>query len=176
MLENEQDIARLNELLRASHRRAGPHLRSIIREPEQTPTAGQLIVALTGMRVLVLTTSSAAGRPRSSAVDGHFLRGRWVFTTSGDSVKARDIASRPWVSTAYVEGERLGVFAHGRAEVIGPGHLDRDWIEAHLEGHYGASPATWGPAIVFARVEPDWMVAYAPDPSALTGRPASTAT
>jgi hypothetical protein len=61
------------------------------------------------------------------------------------------------------------VFAHGRAEVIGSEHPDREWIERHLTDHYGASPATWGPAIVFARVQPDWMVAYAPDPSALPG-------
>jgi hypothetical protein len=92
-----------------------------------------------------------------------------VGTTSGDAVKARDIASRQWVSTAYVEGERLGVFAHGRGEIIGSEHPDREWIERHLTDHYGASPATWGPAIVFARVQPDWMVAYAPDPSALPG-------
>jgi len=57
-----------------------------------TTTAEQLVVALAGMRVLVLTTSSVAGRPRSSALDGHFLSGRWVFTTRADSVKARDIA------------------------------------------------------------------------------------
>jgi general stress protein 26 len=167
MLETEGDIEWLNDLLGQSHRRSGAHLRSIIRAGERTPTAAQVVVALTGMRVLVVTTVSPSGKPRSSAVDGHFLHGRWVFTTSGDAVKARDIVSRPWVSAAYVDAESFAAFTHGKAEVLMVSHPDRDAIERHLTDHYGSSPATWGPEIVFVRVEPAWMVAYAPDASLL---------
>jgi len=110
---------------------------------------------------------SAMGRPRSSAVDGHFLHGRWVFTTSGDAVKARDLRSRPWVSAVHVDGERFAVFTHGSAEILGVDHPDRDAIDRHLTSHYGSSPTSWAPEIVFARIEPSWMVAYAPDASVL---------
>ncbi|MGA2528932.1 MAG: pyridoxamine 5'-phosphate oxidase family protein [Acidimicrobiales bacterium] len=167
MLETKDDIEWLSDLLERSHRRSGPHLRSIILEGERTPTAGQVVKALCGMRVLVITTLSPGHRPRSSAVDGHFVQGRWVFTTSADAVKARDIALWPWVSAAYVDGERFAVFVHGKAETVGVSHPDRDVIEAHLTAHYGTSPTTWGPEIIFVKLEPSWMVAYAPDAAAL---------
>lgn len=171
MLETQQDIDWMTDLLDRSHARSGPHLRSIILAGERTPTARQVAVALSGMRVLVLTTVSAAGRPRSSAVDGHLLHGRWVFTTSGDAVKARDVRLRPWVSAAYVDEERFALFTHGRAEILGVDHPDRDAIDRHLTAHYGASPTSWGPEIVFARIEPYWMVAFAHDASALPSSP-----
>ena len=167
MLETKDDMAWLNELLERSHRRSGPHLRSIILAGESTPTAGQVVEALRGMRVLVITTLSPGRRPRRARSDGHFLRGRWVFTTSADAVKARDIALWPWVSAAYVDGERFAIFAHGKAEMVGAWHPDREMIERHLSKHYGASPATWGPEIVFMRLEPSWMVAYAPGAATL---------
>ncbi len=167
MLESQAEIDWMTELLDRSQARSGQHLRSIIVAGERTPTARQVTAALAGMRVLVLTTVSAAGRPRSSAVDGHFWHGRWVFTTSGDALKARDMRSRPFVSAAYVDSERFALFTHGRAEIIGVEHADREAIDAHLTGHYGTSPTSWGPEIVFARVEPYWMVAYAPDATML---------
>jgi hypothetical protein len=75
------------------------------------------------------------------------------------------------VSAAYVDGERFAVFVHGKAELIETAHKDRRAIEQHLTGHYGSSPASWGPAIVFGRVEPSWMVAYAPSPRGLPTMP-----
>ncbi len=84
------------------------------------------------MRTLALSTVSAAGRPRVSGVDGHLLRGRWTFTTSGSAVKAADLRSRPAVSAAYLEGDTFGVFTHGDAEFLDQAHPDRAWIEEHL--------------------------------------------
>lgn len=167
MRETDTDILDLQELLDASLARSGPHLRSIIREGERTPTARQVVSELSGMRTIVVTTVSDSSRPRTSAVDGHFLRGRFVFTTSGDSFKARDIAVRPAVSAAFVDGERFAVFVHGDAEILADTHPSRREVEAHLTAHYGASPSTWGPEIMYYRVVPYFMVAYGSDPSAL---------
>jgi general stress protein 26 len=159
MYEDQADIEWLQQLLSKSLGAASEHLRSII-TPGRTAPAADLAARLTGMRTLSLSTVSAAGRPRISGVDGHFLRARWVFTTSGTSVKAADLRSRPAVSAAYLEGDTYGVFTHGDAEFLTADHPDRGWIEDHLTRHYGSSPSTWGPDIVYLRIQPRWMVGY----------------
>jgi general stress protein 26 len=164
MKEDEADIAELQQLLERSRLGASEHLQSII-GPDRAATAADLVSRLTGMRTVVLATVSPGGRPRVSAVDGHLLRGRWVFTTSGSSVKANDIRSRPQVSTAYLEGESFGVFTHGTVEVIGVDHPDRAWIDQHLTEHYGASPSTWGLDIFYGRIQPTWMVGFVNEPA-----------
>ncbi len=113
------------------------------------------------MRVLAVATTTAEGEPRISAVDGHFLHGRWVFTTSGSAAKVRHLRARPAVSAACVEGEEVAIFTHGRVEFLESGHEDFDEIAGHLTTHYGSSPFSWGESIVLCRVDPTWMVGYA---------------
>ncbi len=159
MNEDAADLAELQQLLDSSLAGASEHMHSIIR-PDRAIPAADLVRRLTGMRTLALATVSAGGRPRISGVDGHLLRGRWVFTTSGSSVKAADMRSRPHVSAAYLEGDAVGVFTHGTAEFLPVDHPDRPWIEEHLTRHYGSSPSSWGPDIVYVRIQPSWMVGY----------------
>jgi general stress protein 26 len=167
MRETPTELTELQQLLDSSHARSGPHLQSIIEAGRRTPSAAQVVAELTGMKVLVVTTVSPSGRPRSSAVDGHFLHGHWTFSTSGDAVKAADLASRPAVSAAYVDGERFALFSHGDAELVAVGHADYAELEAYLTEYYGSSPTTWGPSIVYYAVRPRYMVSYAPDAEAL---------
>ncbi|MDQ1695542.1 MAG: hypothetical protein QOJ03_895 [Frankiaceae bacterium] len=167
MLETTEDISDLQTLLDASLARSGPHLTSIIHPETRTPTAAAVVRALTGMKVLVVATVDDAGRPRTSAVDGHFLRGRWVFTTSGDAVKVRDLRARPAISASHVDEERFALFTHGEAEFLTPSHPDWHWVEDHLTAHYDASPTTWGPDIAYVRIQPRWSVAYAVDVDAI---------
>ncbi|HEY1323999.1 MAG TPA: pyridoxamine 5'-phosphate oxidase family protein, partial [Streptosporangiaceae bacterium] len=115
MYETQEDLTRLQALLDRSRAGASEHLRGIISDKWAVP-AGPLVQRLAGMRVLSVSTVSAGGRPRISGVDGHFLRARWVFTTSGTSVKAADLRARPQVSASYLEGDSFGVFTHGDAE------------------------------------------------------------
>jgi general stress protein 26 len=159
MLETTDDIAAFQALLDASHARATGHLRSII-DDDRTLTADQLVALLTGMRVLSVATVTAAGEPRISALDGHFLHGTWTFSTSGTSAKARHLAVRPAVSVAHVDGEELALFSHGYAERIdaGPG---LDEVDAHWTAHYGSSPFSWGDDIRMYRLRMTWAVAYA---------------
>jgi hypothetical protein len=161
--ETAEDLDRLQALLDASVARASEHLTSIV-TPEHRLTAPQLCSVLTGMCTLALSTVTAAGEPRVSGVDGHFLRGRWLFTTSGTAVKARHLRARPSCSVAHLRGDDLGVFVHGRATLMGRADVP-DWVEEHLVAHYGSSPTSWGPDIVYAWVEPTWMVGYAFDPA-----------
>ncbi|MDT0322828.1 pyridoxamine 5'-phosphate oxidase family protein [Streptomyces millisiae] len=171
MRETPEELAELQALLDASLPRSTSHLRSII-DTERTLTASRLTQVLTGMRVLALSTVTAKGEPRVSAVDGHFLHGRWHFGTARGAAKARHLAARPAVSAAHLRGEDLGVFTHGTAEILNPrdGEADADWPEllAYLKEHYGADAFDWEDDVVYYRLRPHWMTVYAPDPAKLT--------
>lgn|SRR5215469_2036237 len=170
MKEDEADIDKLQQLLDRSRAGASEHLQSIV-TPARAASAADLVARLSGMHTLVLATVSAGGRPRVSAVDGHLVRARWVFTTSGASVKATDMRTRPYVSAAYLEGESFGVFTHGTVEVLGDDHPDRPWVEEHLTQYYGVSPSTWGSDIFYGRIQPTWMVGFINEPT--DGEPAA---
>ncbi len=133
MFETEDELTRLQALLDASLSRSTEHLRSIV-GPDRTLTAERLAGRLTGMCVLSLATTTAKGEPRISALDGHFLHGRWVFGTSRTTAKARHLAARPAASVSHLRGEDLGVFAHG------------DVVYYRLEPHWMTvyAPATAG--------------------------------
>lgn len=167
MRETAQDLAQLQELLDASVTRASEHLTSIV-TPDRRLTAPELCSVLTGMCTLALATVTAAGEPRVSGVDGHFLRGRWLFSTSGTAVKARHLRARPACSVAHLRGDDLGVFVHGRAVLMAAADAPA-WVEQHLVAHYGMSLSTLGPDIVYGWVEPAWMVAYAFVPAKVLG-------
>ncbi len=170
MYETESELDALDALLERSLAGANSHLTSIIRPGERTLTARQLVEVLSGMCVLAVSTVTANGEPRISAVDGHFLRGCWVFGTDRSAAKSRHLQARPAVSAAHLRGETLGVFTHGSAQDLNPpaGPADPQWdsILGHLTNHYGESPLGWGDVVMY-RLRPHWMAAYAPDPVAL---------
>lgn len=161
MRESDDELRDLQDLLDRSHGGASEHLRSII-GAEQTLTARELAGLLTGMRVVSLATVTAGGEPRISAMDGHFLHGRWTISTSRSSPKGRQVQARPAVSLACIEGEEVAVFTHGHVELLGEDHPDFDEVHEHWTRHYGSSPLSWGDVILM-RVEPTWMVGYAAD-------------
>ncbi|TDD62128.1 pyridoxamine 5'-phosphate oxidase family protein [Kribbella antibiotica] len=167
MKESAEEVSELQALLDASIGRSTAHLQAIITDERQL-SAADLVQLLTGMRVLNLATVTKGGEPRISAVDGHFLHARWVFTTAGSAAKARHLKARPAASLSYVDGERLGVFSHGEVEFLTPEHPDFAEIEAHLVAHYGSSPSTWAEDIAYCRFQPSWMVGYAFDKAAVT--------
>jgi hypothetical protein len=115
MLETPEELDRLQALLDASMATAGPHLRSII-DDERRLDARQLTERLTGMRLLVLATVTADGRPLAGPVDGYFLHGTFWFSSGTESVRMRHLAARPAVSATHLPGEELAVTVHGRAE------------------------------------------------------------
>ena len=170
MYETDAELDALDGLLDRSLAGATSHLRSIIQPGERTLTARQLAGVLSGMCLLALSTVTASGEPRVSAVDGHFLHGRWIFSTDRSAAKARHLRARPAVSAAHLRGEALGVFTHGTAEVLNPadGPADPQWpsVLDHLTSHYGGSPLDWGDVVVY-RLHPHWMAAYASQPAEL---------
>jgi hypothetical protein len=115
--ETEADIAALQELLDRSYNAAGPHLRSIT-TPERRVSAAALCEQLTGMRLLVVATVTADGRPIAGPVDGIFHRGAFHFGTSPHSIRARHIRARPQVSATHLPREEFAVTVHGRAVTV----------------------------------------------------------
>lgn len=170
MRETEAELDELDALLDRSLSGATAHLRAIIQPGERTLTGRQLVTVLSGMCVLTLATVTATGEPRVSAVDGHFLHGRWIFSTERSSAKARHLKRRPAASVAHLRGEELGVFTHGTGDLLNPadGPADPEFgsILQYLTDHYGDSPLNWGDVVLY-RLRPQWMVAFAAHPQEL---------
>ena len=137
MLETPEEIEHLQQLLDRSAAGAGPHMRDIITD-ERRLTARQVCDRLRGMRLLVLATVTADGRPLSGAVDGYFLHGSFWFSSGANSVRMRHLAARPAVTATYLPGEELAVTVHGRAELFDmrePSNRARELRQAMLD-HY----------------------------------------
>jgi hypothetical protein len=117
MEESPEELQELQSLLDVSMDRAGPHLRSII-TPERCLDATQLTERLQGMRLLVLATVTADGRPLCGPVDGYFLHGTFWFSSGRDAVRMRHLRVRPEVSATHLPGDDLAVTVHGRAELF----------------------------------------------------------
>jgi hypothetical protein len=170
MRETEAELDELQALLDTSLAGSTRHLRAIVKPGERTLTARQLVGVITGMCTLSIATVTAGGEPRISGIDGHFLNGRWIFGTGRGAAKARHLAARPGVSVAHLRGEELGVFTHGSVEELNPvaGEADPQWpsILDYMRRHYDSDPLSWGD-VVYYRLRPHWMVAYAFDPAKL---------
>jgi nitroimidazol reductase NimA-like FMN-containing flavoprotein (pyridoxamine 5'-phosphate oxidase superfamily) len=164
MQETPDDLRALQDLLDRSYERAGPHLLRII-TPERRVDAPEVVARLTGMRLLVLATVTADGRPVVGPVDGIFLRGDFYFGSSPDSVRFRHIAKRPHVSATHVPGEEFAVTVHGRARTIDHrapegAELRRTLLEVYVP-RYGPGWEEFldgGP--VYARIEADKMFTF----------------
>ncbi|GIH11135.1 hypothetical protein Rhe02_92020 [Rhizocola hellebori] len=160
MHETAEEIDALQQLLDRSAGRAGPQLTAIVKEDRRL-TARQVLAELTGMKVLIVATVTASGEPRTSAVDGHFLHGQWLFGTDARAHKARQLRANPAASATYADGERVAVFTHGYADCIDREHPLFDACDAHFINHYKSSPKDWSENPVFFRLRPKWMVGYA---------------
>jgi hypothetical protein len=146
VLETPEEIERLQLLLDESMAQAGPHLRGIITADNRL-TAGQVCQRLTGMRLLVLATVTADGRPLAGPVDGYLLHGSFYFSSGRDSVRMRHLAARPAVSATHLPGEEFAVTVHGRAELFelsDPAHADlRQAMLDHYLPLQGPEFETW---------------------------------
>jgi hypothetical protein len=135
MRETVKEIEALQRLLDASAQSAGPHLRDIITDDRRL-TALELCNELQGMRLLVLATVTADGRPLVGPVDGYFIHGAFCFSSGKDSVRMRHIAARPYVSATYLPGEHLAVTVHGRAEIFEISAPQRPELRQAMLDHY----------------------------------------
>jgi hypothetical protein len=158
MYETPDEIDDLQALLDDSFAQASSHLSSIM-EPQRRLSAQRLVASLPCPAVLNIATVTAHGEPRISAVDGHFLHGRWYWGTDPSSPKARQLAARPAISASFTPRDGFGVFCHGRAVILDG--AERQMIVAHFTHEYGRSPEEWAPGALYVRIDPAWMVGFA---------------
>ena len=146
MLETPEEMDGLQQLLDRSAAAAGPHLRGIITDDRRLSAAlvGQL---LQGLRLLVVATVTADGRPLAGPVDGYFLHGSFYFSSGRDSVRMRHLAVRPGVSATYLPAENLALTVHGRAELFDVNDRARGELRQAMLNHYlplqGPGFETW---------------------------------
>jgi uncharacterized pyridoxamine 5'-phosphate oxidase family protein len=168
MFETAEDLQALQELIDRSYERAGAHLLRI-HDPNRRVAAEELAERLIGMRLLVLATVTADGRPITGPVDGIFHRGAFHFGTAPDAVRYRHIRRRPQVSATHLPGEEFAVTVHGRAvpvDVHEPEGAElRETITQIYVPRYGAEwvrdflDAERDPP-VYARIEADRMFTF----------------
>jgi Pyridoxamine 5'-phosphate oxidase len=158
--ESAADVAALQDLLDRSYRRGGRHLLAI-HTPERRLSAEQLCERLTGMRLLVLATVSADGRPIAGPVDGIFFRGAFHFGSAPHSLRFRHIRARPQVSAVHLPGEELAVTVHGRAVPVdvSEGPFREALLEIYLP-RYGEEWLEVLDGASFARIEAERMFAF----------------
>jgi hypothetical protein len=163
MFETNEELDQLDALLAFSFNGATNHLTEIIAHDRRL-SARDLSRYLVGVHHLTVATVTAKGEPRTSAVDGLFLHGRFWFTTSGHAAKAVHLARRPAVSAAHVIGDDIGIFVHGHVRTVkgGPGEADairHYWIEV-----YNSAPEEWVTApedMRYYEIVPTTMFTYA---------------
>jgi general stress protein 26 len=165
MLETPHELRRLQTLLDDSMASAGPHLRGIL-GGDRRLDAVQLTERLAGMRLLVLATVTADGRPLAGPVDGYFLHGTFWFSSGTDSVRMRHLAVRPAVSATHLPGEEFAVTVHGRAECFpirepAADELRQAMLDAYLPKQ-GPAFEAWLDHVdaLGARIEPEKMFTF----------------
>jgi uncharacterized pyridoxamine 5'-phosphate oxidase family protein len=160
MRESEDDVRELQALLDRTLARANPHLASIVK-PERRLSARQVVRYLQGTKHVAFATVNAKGEPRVAPLDGVFIRGRFTVSTGGRAARLKHLLANPSCSAAHLEGDVVGIVVNGRASIVGRDDPGVEDIEPVWREIYGSSPFEWGEGVVFIRVEPSSMWAYA---------------
>ena len=164
MYETDDDLATLQRLLDDSYEAGGVHLRRIVTEGRRL-SALELASQLEGMRLLVLATVTADGRPLAGPVDGIFYRGAFHFGSAPDSVRFRHIGRRPHVSATHLPGEELAVTVHGRAvpiDIQSPEHATfREAVLGIYVPRYGPEWEEFlDSGVAYARIDADKVLTF----------------
>ncbi len=160
MYETEEELNELQFLLDRSMDNAGAQVRSIFRD-EHRLSAPQLSIHMRGIKQVAAATVSSKGEPRVAPIDSVLFHGKFYLSTDLKSLRAQHLRKRPAVSLTYFESADPVIMVHGVATFIEKDHpsfagLDSGWIKA-----YGKSILELSGTVVFIRVEPKTMLAYA---------------
>ena len=160
MFESEEEIRELQGLIDRTFDHANPHLAAIVK-PERRLNARQVVRYLQGTKHVAFATVNPKGEPRVAPLDGVFVRGRFTVSTGGRAARLEHLRANPACSAAHVDGDTVGIVVHGHATIIGRDDEDAVELEPIWRDIYGSSPFEWGEGVVFMRIEPSSMWAYA---------------
>jgi uncharacterized pyridoxamine 5'-phosphate oxidase family protein len=160
MLESEQQVRELQALIDRTFARANSHLAKIVK-PERRLTARQVVRYLQGTKHVAFATVNERGEPRVAPLDGVFIHGRFTVSTGGRAARLRHLHANPACSASHMDGDAIGIVVHGHATIIGRDDDGVHEIEPVWSEIYGSSPFEWGEGVVFMRIEPTSMWAYA---------------
>jgi uncharacterized pyridoxamine 5'-phosphate oxidase family protein len=160
MFESEDEIRDLQTLIDRTFAVANPHLAKIVK-PERRLSARQVVRYLQGIKHVAFATVNERGEPRVAPLDGVFIHGRFTVSTGGRAARLKHIRANPACSAAHMDGDTIGIVAHGHATIIGRDDDGVEELEPVWREIYGSSPFEWGEGVVFMRVEPTSMWAYA---------------
>ncbi|MEO5704807.1 MAG: pyridoxamine 5'-phosphate oxidase family protein [Candidatus Limnocylindrales bacterium] len=163
MLETEAEFAEIQAMFDAHLASANPHMTGIV-SPDRRPTARQVAAYLTGTKHVAFATVTSKGEPRVSPLDMLFIHGRFTLSTGGGATKLEHLRANPACSAVHVDGDRIAVVANGRVEWIPREHPDHDEIHRIWGETYESDPYSWGDGVVFFRIQPESMWAYASHP------------
>jgi general stress protein 26 len=160
MFETEAELAELQAMFDAHLASANRHMTNIV-TPDRRPTARQVATYLQGTKHVAFATVTSRGEPRVSPLDMLFIHGRFTLSTSASATKIRHLRANPACSAVHVDGDRIAVVANGVAEWIPRDHPDHDEIHRIWSKTYESDPYSWGEGVVFFRIKPASMWAYA---------------
>jgi uncharacterized pyridoxamine 5'-phosphate oxidase family protein len=164
--ETESELQDMQRLLDASGERVGPHLASIFSKDKRL-SARQVSTYLQGVKQVAAAVVNSEGEPRVAPIDAVLFHGRFYLSTASSSVRARSLLRKPSISLTYFENAQPMIIVHGRAAFVRKEDdqfalLDNEWKKA-----YGASTLELSDTVLFVRVEPERMLAYAFHPERL---------
>lgn len=160
MFETDAELAELDALFQAHLAHANPHMTGIV-TPERRLNARQVARYLTGTRHVAFATVTSKGEPRVSPLDSLFVHGRFTLSTGGQATKLKHLRRNPACSAVHMDGDRIAVAVNGSVEWIPREHPDHDQIHRVWSENYESDPYSWGEGIVFFRIQPQTMWAYA---------------
>ena len=164
MFESDDEIRELDDLFARTFARANPHLVEIVKEGRRL-NAKQVVRYLQGTKHVAFATVNEHGEPRVAPLDGVFIHGRFTVSTGGRAARLRHLRANAACSAAHVDGDTVGIVVHGHATIIGRDDDRVADIEPVWREIYGSSPFEWGEGVVFMRIEPTSMWAYAFHPA-----------
>jgi len=169
MFETEAEIAELQRLFDSTLARANPHMADIV-TPERRLTARQVVAYLVGTKHVAFATVNGRGQPRVSPLDAFFIHGRFVMSTGAGANRVANLRANPACSAVHLDGDRVAVTVNGTVEWMGRDHPDHDQLVEIWRSTYGSDPYDLGD-VVFFRIEPTSMWAFASEPGAFPSEP-----
>lgn len=168
MFETEAELDEIQVLIDAHMARANKHMLNIV-TPERRLTARQIAKYLVGTKHVAFATVTSKGEPRVSPLDALFIHGRFTLGTDSSTTKVAHLRRNPACSAVHVDGDRIAVVVNGTVEWIPRDHPDHDEIHRTWSATYESDPYSWGDDVLFFRIQPASMWAYASDPEEFPG-------